>query len=125
MSNALQGSLPLFRLAGIDVFLHWSWFFVAALEISMRRRRYPSIAWNQQWSGGSERHASGCSCYIFQEIPGMVCKKSADSLRGHRRSNDLVLFSLGGLSESFLALVFLLFRWPRLDGRSHEKSRSR
>jgi hypothetical protein len=30
-----------------------------------------------------------------------------------------------GLSESFFAPVFLLFRWPGLDGRSHEKSRSR
>lgn len=36
----------MFRVAGIDVFLHWSWFVVAALEISARGRRYPSIAWN-------------------------------------------------------------------------------
>jgi Zn-dependent protease len=41
-----QGSIQLFRLAGVDVFLHWSWFFVAAVEISLRGRRYPSIAWN-------------------------------------------------------------------------------
>jgi hypothetical protein len=30
-----------------------------------------------------------------------------------------------GLSESLFAPVFLLFRWPGLDGRPHEKSRSR
>jgi hypothetical protein len=24
-----EGSIRLFRLAGIDVFLHWSWFVVA------------------------------------------------------------------------------------------------
>ena len=29
---------------------------------------------------------------------------------------------LGELSESFLALVLLLFRWTGLDGRPHEKS---
>src|SRR5437667_8479730 len=44
--QSTKGSIRLFHLAGIDVFLHWSWFFVAALEISMRGRRYPSIAWN-------------------------------------------------------------------------------
>jgi len=36
----------LFRFAGIDLFLHWSWFAVAAFEISARGRRYPSVAWN-------------------------------------------------------------------------------
>jgi hypothetical protein len=52
-------------------------------------------------------------------------KKRAPTTLGHRRSNDLVLFFLGGLSESFFVLGFLLFRWPGLDGRPHEKSRSR
>jgi Zn-dependent protease len=46
MQSTSQGSIRLFRFAGIDVFLHWSWFVVAALEISARGRRYPSIAWN-------------------------------------------------------------------------------
>jgi Zn-dependent protease len=46
MPSTRQGSFRLFRLAGIDVFLHWSWFVVAALEVSARGRRYPSIAWN-------------------------------------------------------------------------------
>lgn len=46
MPSTRQGSFQLFRFAGIDVFLHWSWFVVAALEISARARRYPSIAWN-------------------------------------------------------------------------------
>jgi len=46
MPSTRQGSFHLFRLAGIDVFLHWSWFIVAAFEISVRGRRYPSIAWN-------------------------------------------------------------------------------
>jgi Zn-dependent protease len=46
MASTHQGSFRLFRFAGIDVFLHWSWFVVAAFEISGRGRRYPSIAWN-------------------------------------------------------------------------------
>jgi Zn-dependent protease len=41
-----QGSFRLFRLAGIDVFLHWSWFLVAAYEIESRKSAYSSVTWN-------------------------------------------------------------------------------
>ena len=41
-----QGSFRLFRLAGIDVFLHWSWFLVAVFEIQGRTRSYSSLSWN-------------------------------------------------------------------------------
>ena len=44
--NLRQGSIRLFRVAGIDLFLHWSWFLVAAFEISGRSRNYSSVAWN-------------------------------------------------------------------------------
>jgi Zn-dependent protease len=46
MPTAHQGSIRLFRFSGIDVFLHWSWFLVAAYEISSRKGSYSSIAWN-------------------------------------------------------------------------------
>jgi Zn-dependent protease len=41
-----KGAIRLFRLAGIDVFLHWSWFVVAVLEIQLRARHYSSPVWN-------------------------------------------------------------------------------
>ena len=41
-----QGSLRLFRFAGIDLYLHWSWFLVAYYEISQRAGRYSSLTWN-------------------------------------------------------------------------------
>lgn len=41
-----QGAIRLFRFAGIDLFLHWSWFLVAAYEINGRGRSYSSITWN-------------------------------------------------------------------------------
>lgn len=41
-----KGSIHLFRLAGIDLFLHWSWFFVAAFEIAGRPKTYSSLIWN-------------------------------------------------------------------------------
>jgi Zn-dependent protease len=45
MPSARQGSIRLFRFAGIDLFLHWSWFLVAVFEIS-RTRSYSSPLWN-------------------------------------------------------------------------------
>ena len=41
-----QDSLHLFRLAGVDQFLHWSWFLVAAYEIQRQQGRYTSVARN-------------------------------------------------------------------------------
>jgi len=41
-----QGSIHLFRAAGVDVFLHWSWFLVAAFEISSRTSSYSAVSWN-------------------------------------------------------------------------------
>lgn len=46
MPTGRQGSIHLFRFSGIDVFLHWSWFLVAAYEISSRKGSYSSITWN-------------------------------------------------------------------------------
>jgi Zn-dependent protease len=40
-----KGSIHLFRFAGIDVFLHWSWFLVAVIQISYRAQLYSSYVW--------------------------------------------------------------------------------
>src|SRR5947199_8144947 len=41
-----KGSIHLFRLFGVDVFLHWWWFLVAVYEIQSRAGRYSSVTWN-------------------------------------------------------------------------------
>ena len=41
-----QGSIHLFRFAGVDVYLHWWWFVVAVYEIQGRTSHYSSIGWN-------------------------------------------------------------------------------
>src|SRR5882672_2104014 len=46
MPTGRDGSIHLFGFAGINVFLHWSWFLVAVYEIQSRSGRYSSIAWN-------------------------------------------------------------------------------
>src|SRR5271155_2596543 len=46
MPSARQGTIRLFRFAGIDVFLHWSWFLVAFYEIKRGGfGHYSSVAW--------------------------------------------------------------------------------
>jgi Zn-dependent protease len=46
MPSFHNGSIRLFRFAGIDLFLHWSWFLVAAYEINGRTTTYSSLTWN-------------------------------------------------------------------------------
>lgn len=46
MAQKHQGAFRLFRLFGIEVYLHWVWFLVAAYQIFDSSRRYSSINWN-------------------------------------------------------------------------------
>ena len=41
-----KGSIHLFRLAGVDLYLHWSWFLVAIIQIQYRSGTYSSYIWN-------------------------------------------------------------------------------
>src|SRR5580704_7817337 len=46
MNSLAGGSFRLFRVAGIQVYLHWSWLVVAYIEIVSRVNKYQSMAWN-------------------------------------------------------------------------------
>jgi len=46
MNSLTNGSFRLFRVAGIQVYLHWSWLVIAAVEIEMRARAYHAMVWN-------------------------------------------------------------------------------
>jgi Zn-dependent protease len=46
MNNLTAGSFPLFRVGGIQVYLHWSWLVVAYFEIVNRVNPYQSMTWN-------------------------------------------------------------------------------
>lgn len=41
-----KGTLQIFRFRGINVYLHWSWFLVAAFEIADRGHVYSAVYWN-------------------------------------------------------------------------------
>lgn len=45
MSSGRTDSLRLFRIFGIDVYVHWAWIFVAIWQINYRAHAYSSVAW--------------------------------------------------------------------------------
>ena len=87
MPNARQGSILLFRFRGIDVFLHWSWFVVAAIEISSRGRRYPSIGWNI-----AEYLALFLVVTLHEFGHAFACRQTGGN------ANKIVLWPLGGVA---------------------------
>ena len=46
MAQTRSGAFRLGSIAGIDLFVHWSWLLVAAFEISGRQNTYSSQIWN-------------------------------------------------------------------------------
>ena len=40
-----RGAFPLFRVAGIQVYLHFTWFIIAALEVARFGQRYHAPIW--------------------------------------------------------------------------------
>jgi Zn-dependent protease len=87
MPSTRQGSFHLFRLAGIDVFLHWSWFVVAAFEISARGRRYPSIGWNV-----AEYLTLFLVVTLHEFGHALACRQVGGT------ANKIVLWPLGGIA---------------------------
>src|SRR5271169_6524622 len=87
MPSTRQGSFHLFRLAGIDVLVHWSWFLVAAFEISARGRRYPSVAWNV-----AEYLALFLVVTLHEFGHALACRQVGGT------ANKIVLWPLGGVA---------------------------
>jgi Zn-dependent protease len=81
------GSIHLFCFAGIDVFLHWSWFLVAAFEISGRTRTYSSITWNVL-----EYLALFAIVMVHEYGHALACRQVGGT------ANRIVLWPLGGVA---------------------------
>lgn len=45
MPISRKGAFHLFSVAEIDVYLHWTWLVVAAIELEFMHRRYTSLDW--------------------------------------------------------------------------------
>ncbi|HVM59643.1 MAG TPA: site-2 protease family protein [Verrucomicrobiae bacterium] len=82
-----QGSIRLFKLAGITVFLHWSWFLVAAYEIQTRGHSYSSILWNV---------LEYLSLFVIVTMHEFGHALACRSVGG--TANQIVLWPLGGVA---------------------------
>lgn len=87
MADRSRGPIRLFRISGIDVFLHWSWFVVALIEISARGRRYPSLAWNVA------EYLTLFAIVLLHEFGhALACRQVGGT------ANKIVLWPLGGVA---------------------------
>jgi Zn-dependent protease len=77
----------LFRFAGVDLFLHWSWFVVAAFEISNRAKSYSSVTWNVL-----EYLALFLIVMLHEYGHALACRQVGGT------ANQIVLWPLGGVA---------------------------
>ncbi len=82
-----QGSFRLFRVLGIDVWLHWSWLLVAFWVLSSRQDMYSSLAWN------AAEYLSLFAIVLLHEYGhALACRQVGGS------ANRIVLWPLGGVA---------------------------
>lgn len=87
MPTSRQGSIHLFQFKGINVFLHWSWFLVAAYEIQSRKGMYSSITWNVL-----EYLALFLIVLLHEFGHSLACRQVGG------QANQIVLWPLGGVA---------------------------
>jgi Zn-dependent protease len=87
MQSVRQGSIHLCRIAGVDLYLHWSWFLVAAYEIETRKGAYSSVAWNVL-----EYLALFLIVLLHEFGHAMACRQVGGT------ANRIVLWPLGGVA---------------------------
>ncbi|HZU36390.1 MAG TPA: M50 family metallopeptidase, partial [Gemmataceae bacterium] len=80
-----RGEFRLCRVAGIDVFLHWSWFVVAIIEMRYRVGRYQDWIWNV-----AEYLALFGMVLLHEFGHALACRQVGG------RVNRIVLWPLGG-----------------------------
>jgi Zn-dependent protease len=86
MKSRRQG-IHLVRFAGVDVYMHWSWFLFAAFEISSRAKAYSSIAWN------ALEYLSLFFIVLLHEYGhALVCRRVGGT------ANEIMLWPLGGMA---------------------------
>src|SRR3954453_1194200 len=82
-----KGSFRLFRFAGIDVFLHWSWFAIAVIEVQARYSNYSSLAWN-----AVEYVALFLIVLLHEFGHALACRQVGG------KADQIVLWPLGGVA---------------------------
>jgi Zn-dependent protease len=82
-----QGSIRLFRLAGIDVYLHWYWFLVAFYGVSTRAKSYSTLLWP------ALEYLTLFGIVLMHEFGhALACRQVGG------KANQIVLWPLGGVA---------------------------
>ena len=83
----MKGAFPLFRVAGIQVYLHFTWFIIAALEITRFASRYHSPIW-----GAAEYLALFLIVLLHEFGHAFACRQTGGD------ADRIVLWPLGGVA---------------------------
>jgi Zn-dependent protease len=82
-----KGAIRIFRLFGIDVYLHWSWFLIVFYDIQVRGHVYDSYVWNALETLGL------FSIILLHEFGhALACRQVGGN------ANQIVLWPLGGVA---------------------------
>lgn len=87
MVSSQSGSIPLFRFAGIRVYLHWSWFLMAWIMYSLRAGSYRSPVW-----AAAEYVALFLIVLLHEFGHSLACRQTGGT------SDEIVLWPLGGVA---------------------------
>ncbi len=82
-----RGSIHLFRFAGIDVYLHWSWFVLAVYGIQMLKEYFSSYLWPALAYG-----ALFAIVTLHEFGHALACKQVGG------RADQIVLWPFGGVA---------------------------
>lgn len=87
MPDNRRGSIRLGQIAGINLFLHWSWFVVAFIEIGYLRNRYSSLIWSVL-----EYLALFLIVLLHEFGHALACRQVGGT------ANEIMLWPLGGVA---------------------------
>jgi Zn-dependent protease len=79
--------IHLFRVFGIDVFLHWSWIIVAVIELQARQSNYTSQVWN------IAEYLTLFAIVLLHEFGHALACRSVGGI-----ANRIMLWPLGGVA---------------------------
>jgi Zn-dependent protease len=86
-AHAASHGWPLFRVRGIQVSIHWSWFLVAVYEIQTRRGDYSSPIWNV-----AEYLALFLMVLLHEFGHAFACRMTGG------QADEIILWPLGGVA---------------------------
>jgi Zn-dependent protease len=83
----MKGAVPIFRLAGIRVYLHFTWFIVAALEVTQFAHRYHNPIW------AALEYCALFGVVLLHEFGhALACRRTGGE------ADTIVLWPLGGIA---------------------------